>query len=56
MESLIFVLKFLFGFGRLRRSGLEAVQAELLQKAIAHNFYRMVLLRSRAQAIARKAA
>ena len=56
VESLIFVLKFLFGFGRLRRSGLEAVQAELLQKAIAHNFYRMVLLRSRAQAIARKAA
>lgn len=56
VESLIFVLKFLFGFGRLRRRGLEAVQAELLQKAIAHNFYRMVLLRSQAQAAARKAA
>ena len=56
VESLMFVLKFLFGFGRLRRRGLEAVQAELLQKAIAHNFYRMVLLRSQAQAAARKAA
>lgn len=56
VESLMFVLKFLFGFGRLRRRGLEAVQAELLQKAIVHNFYRMVLLRSQAQAAARKAA
>ncbi len=56
VESFVFVLKFLFGFGRLRRRGLEAVQAELLQKAIAHNFYRMVLLRSQAQAAARKAA
>ena len=56
VESLIFVLKFLFGFGRLRRWRLEAVQAELLEKAIAYNFYRIVLLRSRAQAAARKAA
>ena len=56
VESFIFVLKFLFGFGRLRRRGLEAVQAELLEKAIAYNFYRVVLLRSQAQAAARKAA
>ena len=56
VESLMFVLKYLFGFRRLRRCGLQAVQAELLQKAIVHNFYRMVLLRSRAQAAARKAA
>ena len=56
MESLIFVLKFLFGFGRLRRRGLEAVQAELLGKVVAHNFYRMVLLRCRGQAAAPKAA
>ena len=56
VESLIFVLKSVFGFGRLRRRGLEAVQAELLGKVIAHNFYRMVLLRRRAQAAARQAA
>lgn len=56
VEALVFVLKFLFGFGRLRRRGLEAVQAELLAKAVAHNFYRMVLLRTQARAAARKAA
>ena len=56
VESLVFVLKFLFGFGRLRRRGLEAVHAELLGKAVAHNFYRMVLLHHQAQAAARKAA
>jgi len=56
VESLVFVLKFLFGFGRLRRRGLEAVQAELLQKTVAYNFYRIVLLRSQAQTAARQAA
>jgi len=57
VESLVFVLKSVFGFGRLRRRGLHAVQAELLEKVIAHNFYRMVLLRSPpAQAVARQAA
>lgn len=56
VESLVFVLKCVFGFGRLRRRGLEAVRAELLAKIVAHNFYRIVLLRSQAQAAARKAA
>jgi len=56
VESLIFVLKSVFGFGRLRRRGLKAVEAELLGKVIAHNFYRMALLRRRAQAAAHKAA
>lgn len=56
VESLVFVLKHLFGFGRLRRRGLGAVQAELLGKAVAHNFYRIVLLRTQARAAARKAA
>jgi len=56
VESLVFVLKSMFGFGRLRRRGLEAVRAELLAKVVAHNFYRAVLLRGQAQAEARKAA
>ena len=56
VESLIFVLKHLFSFGRLRRRGQEAVQAELLQKAIAFNFYRMVLQRTRAAPASQKAA
>ena len=56
VESLVFVLKAVFGFGRLRRRGLQAVRAELLAKVVAHNFYRIVLLRHQAPAAARTAA
>ena len=56
VESLIFVLKHGFDFGSLRRRGLEAVRAELLQKVIAHNFRRMVLIRARRQELAKQAA
>ena len=45
IESLIFVLKFRFAFGRLRRRGLEEVRAELGEKIIAYNFVRMVFVR-----------
>jgi IS5 family transposase len=45
VESLIFVLKFRFAFGRLRRRGLEEVRAELGEKIIAYNFARMVFVR-----------
>jgi len=47
VESLIFVLKYSFRFGRLRRRGIESVREELLEKAIVHNFSRMALLRRR---------
>ncbi|MFC1525502.1 transposase [Candidatus Latescibacterota bacterium] len=56
VESLIFVLKHGFDFGSLRRRGLDAVRAELLQKVIAHNFCRMVLVRARQQELAKRAA
>jgi len=45
VESLIFVLKFRFAFGRLRRRGLEEVRAELWEKILAYNFARMVFVR-----------
>jgi IS5 family transposase len=45
VESLIFVLKFRFAFGRLRRRGVEEVRAELWEKVIAYNFARMVFVR-----------
>jgi len=45
VESLIFTLKFVHEFGRLRRRGLEAVRAEMLEKVIAYNFRRMVQVR-----------
>lgn len=42
VESIIFTLKYVFSFGRLRRRGLENANAELLEKVIAYNFYHMV--------------
>ena len=45
VESLIFVLKHGFAFGRLRRRGRAEVEAELLEKVIAYNFCRMLLVR-----------
>jgi IS5 family transposase len=45
VESLIFVLKYRFAFGRVRRRGLEEVRAELWEKIIAYNFARMVFVR-----------
>ena len=45
MESLIFVLKYVFNFGRVRRRGIHAVRQELLKKTIAYNFMRIVHLR-----------
>lgn len=45
VESLIFMLKHSYEFGRLKRRGLEAVRAELLEKVIAYNFCRMVLIK-----------
>lgn len=47
IESLIFVLKHCFEFGRLGRRGLEAVRAELLEKALAFNSYRIIYLREK---------
>ncbi len=47
VESLMFVLKYSYEFGRLRRRGIDAVREELLEKAIVHNFSRIALMRRR---------
>ena len=47
VESLIFTLKHVFAFARLRRRGREEVYAELLEKVIAYHFSRMLLVRRR---------
>lgn len=47
VESLMFVLKYSFDFGSLKRRGIEAVRAELTEKVIAYNFCRMVQLKHR---------
>ena len=44
VESIIFVLRFKFHLSSFTRRGLEAVTAELLEKVIAHNFWRMSYL------------
>jgi len=62
VESLMFTLKFVYDFGRLRRRGLDAVRAEMLEKVIAYNFRRMGQVRQmqaeaeRKKHVAKKAA
>ena len=45
VESLMFTIKDGFEFGELGRRGLEAVRAELLEKVLAYNFCRIILMR-----------
>ena len=45
VESLMFTLKYVVDFGRLRRRGLESVRAEMLEKIIAYNFRRIIQMR-----------
>jgi hypothetical protein len=42
VESLIFVLKYCYYFGRMGRRGLEAVRAEMREKALAYNCCRII--------------
>lgn len=45
VESLMFVLKHGYRFGRLGRTGLDAVRRELTEKVLAYNLDRLLLLR-----------
>jgi len=47
VESLMFTIKNGFEFGELGRRGLEAVRDELLEKVLAYNCCRIVLLKRR---------
>lgn len=51
VESIMFTLKHCFRFDRVRRRGIKAVREELTEKIIAHNFWRMALIRERDAAI-----
>jgi len=42
VESLMFTGKYHHSFGQFSRSGMVAVQAEMMEKSIAHNFWRIV--------------
>jgi hypothetical protein len=49
VESLMFTLKYCFGFGCVRRTGIEAVRGELLEKVIAYNVCRAISIKFSAQ-------
>jgi len=50
IESLMFTIKDGFEFGEVGRRGLEAVREELLEKVLAYNCCRIVLMRKRKRA------
>jgi Transposase DDE domain len=54
IESLIYTIKHNHGFDRLMRRGISNVRAELLEKAIAYNFFR--LLKTRFDRVEKKRA
>ncbi|NOQ22426.1 MAG: transposase [Candidatus Aegiribacteria sp.] len=56
VESLIFTLKYVYGFGILRCRGIDAVRIELLEKAIVHNINRLVVLKKRRRSRQKQAA
>ena len=41
---MMFVLKYVFNFGRVRRRGIHAVRTKLMEKAIAYKLMRIVHL------------
>ncbi|MFW6152141.1 MAG: transposase, partial [Verrucomicrobiota bacterium] len=49
VESLMFTIKDGFAFGELGRRGIDAVRAELLEKVLAYNCCRSILIRKRQQ-------
>ena len=49
IEGLFSTLKTVQGFGKLSRRGLENGRTEILEKVLAHNFYRIGILRKRCQ-------
>jgi hypothetical protein len=47
VESIMYCLKFGYNLGRLMRRGLENVRNEMMEKVLAYNFDRTVLLKKR---------
>ena len=47
VESIVFVLRYKFHLRSFSRRGLERVNAELTEKVIAHNFWRIAYLRKK---------
>ena len=56
VESLMFTIKDGFEFGELGRRGLEPVRAELMEKVLAYNCCRIILMKKRRRKELEKAA
>ena len=56
VESLMFTIKDGFEFGELGRRGIEAVRSELMEKVLAYNCCRIILMRKRRRDALDKAA
>jgi len=56
VESLMFTIKDGFAFGQLGRRGIEAVRDELLEKVLAYNCCRTILMRKRRREALEQAA
>ena len=56
VESLMFSLKYVVHFGRLRRKGIEAVKCEMLGKVIAYNYLHKIRKFESSQSLHEKAA
>ena len=56
VESLMFTIKDGFEFGELGRRGLKAVRAELMEKVLAYNCCRSILMKKRKRKGINKAA
>jgi len=52
VESIMYCLKFGYNLGRMMRRGLENVRNEMMEKILAYNFDRTVLLKRRKLAAA----
>jgi len=56
VESLMFTIKDGFEFGELGRRGIDAVRSELMEKVLAYNCCRIILMRKRRREALDKAA
>jgi IS5 family transposase len=56
VESLMFTIKDGFEFGELGRRGIDAVQSELMEKVLAYNCCRIILMKKRRREALDKAA
>ncbi len=56
VEALMFSLKYVVHFGRLRRRGIEAVKSEMLGKIIAYNYLHKIRKSGNSERLYKKAA